>query len=154
MNSGPFLKTPTEFKANWIKILNIRLESINYIQGNIGRTLHDFEARGIFNDSINAFGQANGNKNLKKELYQHKKFLIFKRNDKDIYLNKKTPKRLGENTCSPLIFKIHKTLVETYKITANFINMIRDQQKCPQRRCMEIQKAYEIFLSIMNLRKI
>lgn len=42
----------TKVKSRWIKGLNIRPEFINSIQENIGITLHDIEARGIFNNSM------------------------------------------------------------------------------------------------------
>ena len=40
----------TKIRSKWIQDLNIRSQSIRYIEDKVGKTLHDIEATSIFKD--------------------------------------------------------------------------------------------------------
>lgn len=90
----------TKVKSKWIKGLNIRPEFINSIQENIGITLHDTEARGIFNNSMLLARLMEVQIN-NWDYMKQKSFCTLKETGQ----NKKTLHRLVGNIYSSLIIK-------------------------------------------------
>ena len=50
MSLDLYLTPCTKVRSKWIKDLNIRPESIRYIEDKVSKTLHDIEAKVIFKD--------------------------------------------------------------------------------------------------------
>ena len=63
MNSDLCLMPGTKVRSKWIKNLNIRYESTRYTEENVGRTLHDIEAKSIFKDETALTMQVEANIN-------------------------------------------------------------------------------------------
>ena len=59
-----FLTPHTKIKSTWIKDLNVRPETIKFLEENTGRTLCDINQSKIFYD----LPQSNGNKNKSKQV--------------------------------------------------------------------------------------
>ena len=53
----------TKVRSKWIKDLNIRPQSIRYIEDKVAKTLHDFEVNGIFKDDTQLSNQVETEKN-------------------------------------------------------------------------------------------
>ena len=70
----------TKVRSKWIKDLNIRHESIRFIEENVGRTPPDIEAKSILKDETALTDHASGSKHKQMGLHQTKKLLHFKRN--------------------------------------------------------------------------
>ena len=65
MKSEHSLTSYTKINSNWIKGLNVRLDTIKLLEGNIGRTLFDINHNRIFSWSTS---KSNENKNKNKQM--------------------------------------------------------------------------------------
>ena len=60
-----FLTAYTKINSHWIKVLNVRPDTINFLEENIGRTLFDINHSNIFGDpSPRAMGKKSKNKQM------------------------------------------------------------------------------------------
>ena len=83
----------TKINSKWIKDLNVRLDTIKFLEENTGKTLFDINHSKIFFDLLLSNG--NKNKRNKGDLIKFKSFCIAKET-----INKmKTTYKVGENIC-------------------------------------------------------
>ena len=91
-----YLLTPyTKINSKWIKDLNVRPDTINLLEENIGRTLYDINHSKILLDPPPREMEINTKIN-KWDLMKLKSFLHSKGNHKQ---DEKTTLRMGENIC-------------------------------------------------------
>ena len=82
----------TKISSKWIKDLNVRPDSIKYLEEHIGKTPSDINHSNIFFDPSPRIMEIKAKIN-KWDLLKLKSFCIAKK------INKKTTHRLGENIC-------------------------------------------------------
>ena len=83
----------TKINSKWIRDLNVRLDTIKFLEGNIGRTLFDINHSNIFLDPPPSIMKIKTKVN-KWDLMKLKSFCTAKET-----INKTKRQRMGENIC-------------------------------------------------------
>ena len=85
----------TKTSSKWLKLLNIRQDTIKLLEENIGKTFSDINLMNVFSSPSPKAKIRNKSKNKPMGPNQTEKLLHSKGNQKE---NKKTSYRMGENT--------------------------------------------------------
>ena len=106
----------TKVRSKWIKDLNIRPESLRYIEDKVDKTLHDIEANGIFKADMPLAKQVKTEIN-KWDYLKLRSFCTSKETVTKIQRQSTEWERIFMQYPSDkgLISKIYKALVELYK---------------------------------------